>query len=123
MKKLALLIFSLGVLGLMIWYVADLQSNKGKSDTELIEFSIEDTVSVDKIIISDPYGRTIGLVKQKENWTDKDGGCISQQGVGFILEAFKNIEFKGYLPDNSHEQYTKLMSSQHTKVEIFRNGS
>jgi hypothetical protein len=123
MKKLALLIFSIGALSLMTWYIIDLQKNKGKSDTELIEFSIKDTVSVNKIIISDPYGRSIELVKQKEQWTDKDGGCVSQQGVWLILEAFQNIEFKGYLPDSSHKQYTKLMSSQHTKVEIFQNGS
>ncbi len=107
----------------LTWYAFHLSENKGKSDTELIEFAIKDVTTVDKVIISDPFGRTFEVVKGNDGiWTDKDGGCISQESVGFILDAFKNIEFKGYLPDNSLAQYSKLMTTQHTKVEIFEGG-
>jgi cell division protein YceG involved in septum cleavage len=53
MKKLIILIVALGVLGGLGWYTMNLMNNKGKSDTELIEFSIADTASVDKIIITE----------------------------------------------------------------------
>ena len=123
MKKVITLSVAIIVLLFLGYYAFQLAENKGKSDSELIEFAIEDIESVDKVIISDAYGRTFEIQKgDKGIWTDKDGGCITQESVGFILESFKNIEFKGYLPDESHEKYTKLMVTQHTKVEIFQDG-
>lgn len=123
MKKIAILIIALAAIIILGMIAMNLYSNKGKSDTELIEFAVKDVATVDRVIISDPFGRTFELKKDKSNmWTDKDGGCISQESVEFILEAFKNIEFKGYLPEGSYDKYTKLMSTQNTKVEIFANG-
>lgn len=123
MKKTIILIAALGLLIFLGWYAVHLSENKGKSDTELIDFAIKDIESLDKVVISDPYARTFTLLKGKDGvWTDKDGGCITQESVGFILDAIKNIEFKGYIPDDSHAQYNKLMATQHTKVEIFQNG-
>lgn len=123
MKKIIILLVSLLVVAILGWYVNSLMSTQGKSDKELIEFSVEDTSSVDKIIITDPFSNTIEIVRNGKIWTDKEGGCITQENANFILDALKNIEFKGYLSDNSHKQFIKLMSSQHTKVEIFQNGS
>ncbi len=122
MKKLIILFSSLIGLSLLGWYAYHLSVNKGKSSTELISFNIEDTTAVDRIIISDPFGQRFEIVKNDKTWTDKDGGCITQESVHFILDAFKNIEFKGYLPENSRKQQMKLISSQHIKVEIFENG-
>ena len=125
MKKIITLIIALTVIiGLSI-YAYNLTGTAGKSDKELalIEFSVEDIETVDKVIISDPYGRTFEIHKKGEEWTDKDGNCIIQESVKLILDAFKNIEFKGYLPDNSIDKFTKLITTQHTKVEIFQNGS
>ena len=123
MKKIIILIAALGLLIFLGWYAVKLSQNKGKSDTELIDFAIKDINSLDKIIISDPYAKKFTILKGEDGiWTDKDGGCITQESVGFILDAIKNIEFKGYIPDDSHAQYNKLMATQHTKVEIFKNG-
>lgn len=122
MKKIIILIVALGVLAFLGWYTMNLMENKGVSDTELIEFNIKDTSTVDRIIITDPFSNKIELIRDGVLWTDADGGCVTQENVAFILDAFKNIEFKGYLPENSHTQFTKLMSSQHTKVEIYQDG-
>ncbi|MGB0914994.1 MAG: hypothetical protein ACPGVI_02935 [Crocinitomicaceae bacterium] len=122
MKKLITLILAIGLLGGLGYYVVQLNENKGKSDTELIDFAIKDTDNVDKVIINDAFGRTFEIIKGENEWTDKDGGCIQQSSVEFILKAFRNIEFKGYLPESSHEKYNRQMSAQHTKVEIFENG-
>jgi len=109
------------VIGLVV-AVVKLQGKKGQSDSELIEFAIEDITTVDKVIISDAFGRTFEIVKQGDIWTDKEGNCIIQESAEFILEAFKTIEFKGYLPDKSHANFTNLTAAKHTKVEIFQNG-
>ena len=123
MKKIITIVIAIGVLSFLGYYAYQLSSNKGKSDTELIEFKIEEVESVDRVIISDAFGKSFEVIKgDKGIWTDKNGGCIAQEPVGFMLEAIKNIEFKGYLPDNSHAHYEKMMSTQHTKVEIFQNG-
>jgi hypothetical protein len=122
-RKLVVLVLSLLVLSFLGWYAFSLLSNKGKSDTELIEFSVADTASVNRITITDPFSRKIELVRNGKEWSEADGSCVMQQNVNFILEAFNNIEFKGYLPDNSIERFTNLMSSQHTKVEIYQNGT
>lgn len=122
MKKIIILIVSLAILIFLGWYVTNLMKTEGKSDKELIEFNVEDTSAVDKIIVTDAFSNKIEIVREGKVWTDTDGGCITQENANFMLEAFKNIEFKGYLPDNAHEQFTKLMSTQHTKVEIFQNG-
>jgi len=122
MKKLIILIVALGVLGGLGWYTMNLMNNKGKSDTELIEFSIADTASVDKIIITDAFSNKIELKRVGKTWTESTGDCISLPNVNFILETIKNIEFKGYLADNSIEKFNNLMASQNTMVEIFQNG-
>jgi hypothetical protein len=122
-KKLIILLSSVTLIGIMVFVTIRLMKKSGRSITELIEFNIDDTASVDKIIITDPFSQKIELVRKEGRWSDADGGCVTQENVHFILEAFKTIEFKGYLTDNSHNQFIKLMSGQHTKVEIYQNGS
>ena len=122
MKKIITLIVSVAALCVLGWYVMNLIKNKGKSDTELIEFAIEDVESINKVIITEPSGRTFEIVKNDSVWTDKNGGCIQQEGVGFILDAFTKIEFKGYLPEAALKKSKIQIASQHIKVEIFQNG-
>lgn len=122
MKKIIILLVSLVIIGLLGWYASTLMETKGKSDKELIEFNIDDTNSIDRIIITDPFSLSIDIKRDGKVWTDAEGGCIAQANVHFILDAIKNIEFKGYLPDRSQKQFIKLMSTQHTKVEIYQNG-
>ncbi len=122
-KKLIILSGSILLIAVLSFVTFKLMKKSGRSITELIEFNIEDTSTVDKIIITDPFSNKIELVRNQNKWTDSDGSCVTQENVHFILEAFRTIEFKGYLTDNSHQQFIKLMSGQHTKVEIFQNGS
>ncbi len=124
MKKTVGLIIMLAAIVVLGWYAINLISNSGQSDpkSELFDFAIPDIETIDKVIITDGFNRVFEIHKQEDKWTDKDGNCIVQESVEFILEAFKNIEFKGYLPDNAHERFTNMMSVSHTKVEIFQNG-
>lgn len=122
MKRIILLLISLTLVSGLGYYAYQLTQNKGKSDSELIDFAVEDITTVDKVIITDMYGRVFELKKQNDTWTDADGGCVVKESVEFVLDAIKKIEFKGYLPDNSHERFKSLMTASHTKVEIFQNG-
>lgn len=121
-KKIIILVISVLVIAGLTYFALNLKKESGNSISELIEFNVEDTSTVDKIIITDAFGQKMEVVRVGQTWTDEKGGCITQTNVHFILEALKNIEFKGYLPDNSHKQFIKLMSAQSTKVEIFQEG-
>lgn len=124
MKKIIVLVAALAVIIVLSIYAFKLINNKGRSDgdLQLIEFAVDDITTVDAIKISDAFGRTFEVVKKGNEWTDKDGNCVIQESVEFMLEAFKNIEFKGYLSDSSLTKYNKLISVQHTRVDIHQDG-
>ena len=124
MKKTIILIFSvLLVLGLGYW-AYNLIQNKGTSvATGLFDFAIADTASVDRIIITDLNSNTFEIKRNEGIWTAKDGQCIIQENVQNILYVIKNIEFKGYLPENAINQTVNRMSAMAMKVEIFQKGS
>lgn len=123
MKKPIILILSLIIVVAGGWFAVKLISGKGNSgETQLIEFAVKDVESVDRVVITDPFGQVFEIRKNGEEWTDKDGGCIQQENARFIIDALKNIELKGYLPDNSNQRFINVMSARHIKVEIFQNG-
>ncbi len=122
MKKIITLIVAVGAIAFLGWYVLRLNKNKGQSDTELIEFAIEDVSTIDKIVITDTEDYHFEIIKKEGVWVDKDGDCIMQENALFVIDALKNIEFKGYLPDNALESTKLKIASQNTKVEIFQNG-
>lgn len=119
-KLLKLVIGLICVFGLG-YYTFKMLKKDTKSSTELISFAIEDTSAVTKIIITDPFQKSFQIQKEGGVWRDKNGDCITQAYVHNILNVAKNIEFKGYLPKNSHENFTIKMSASHTKVEFFSN--
>ena len=122
MKKNIILLLSLILLTSLGWYAYKLMNSSNVSDSELIAFNVEDIESVDKIKIKDIQGFEIELLKKNNQWETTKGSCIQQENIEFILDAIKNIEFKGYLPENSRSTQIKLMSVQHTRVDIYQNG-
>lgn len=109
-------------IGLLAFIALNLLKSRGNSDTEWINFAIEDTTKITKVVIEDTYGQHIELIQESGEWHDEQGGCVSKPNVSFILEAAKLIEFKGYLPEKSKKRFTELMATQHTKVSFFVDG-
>lgn len=121
-KGLLLALFTILIVGLS-WFALNLKDGQGASDPRAFNFKIEDTTTISKIIITDAFGQQFTIVKKDNLWTDRQGGCITQNNVSLILEAFNKIEFKGYLPQKSEKRFTELMASAHIKVEIFQDGA
>ena len=101
MKKISILLSLVAGLVVLGWFAFDLTRKDGASDSEFIEFAVKDTNSVTKIIISDAFSNTFTLVRNGDEWTDKNGGCIMQSSAHYILEALGNISLKGYLSEKS----------------------
>lgn len=119
LKQVFILIFGLLSVGGLAWYTYYIINDDKKPVGELIDFAVKDTSAITKIRITDPYSRTIELIRKNKTWTDGNDGCITQDLVHNILDVATNIEFKGYLPKNSHQTFKDKMSSYHTKVEFF----
>jgi hypothetical protein len=124
MKKIIIIVLGLGVLTGLGFWTKSLIENKGKSvETSLFNFAIEDTASVDRIVMTDLNSNSYEIIRDGKVWTNKDGDCILQENVQNILHAIKNIEFKGYLPENSIKKTINQMSAIALKVEIYQKGS
>jgi hypothetical protein len=121
-KKTTSLVIVIVIVGLLGFFATNLVRVRGKSDTELLDFEVKDTTSVDKIIISDSYKNKIELIKNNDHWCKSNGECVTQAPVHTILETFKNIQFKGYVPENARKNIIGKMMGNHTKVEIYQNG-
>ncbi len=123
MKKNIILVIAIAVVGFLAFFATNLVRNSDKSDTELLEFSVDDTLSIDRVILTDAHSNKFELIRGTDGvWTDSKGNCIIQQPVATMLETFKNIEFKGYVPENSRAGITNRMAATSTKVEIFQKG-
>src|SRR5690606_38330585 len=124
-KKVIILLLALAATVALIFVSLKIVRNSGSSvESELIEFAIVDADKINRIVITDNFGRVMDLNynKKLKEWTDKDGNCVAQEGVHYIIDACKKIEFKGDLNDNDVETNIKLMRSQHIKVEYFIDG-
>jgi hypothetical protein len=121
-KNSIVLIVGIIVLIALGWFTNKLIQGDSSSDSQFIDFAIQDTNKVDKIIITDAFSNKMELLRTGKEWTDGMGGCVTQANVHFILEAFSKITFKGYLPEKAQKKFTELMATSHTKVEIFEGG-
>lgn len=124
MKKLIILVLGIGLLSFLGYYTYTLLSKKGKSDGTLaaFNFEIKDTASIDKIIITEPTGMEMTLVRNGKSWTDEKGKCVQPQQVGNILDAAYNIRFKGYVPENALKNVINRITTVGIKVQYYQNG-
>lgn len=123
MKRIIIIILGVALLVGLGIFTSRLISNKGKSDGQLaaFNFEIQDTASVNKIIITEPNGMEMTLVRNGNSWTDDKGECVQPVQVFNILEALYNVRFKGYVPENSVKTVINRITTLGIKVQYFQN--
>jgi len=119
-----LLLSSLIVVGLIFYGIRVVRASGSSVETELIDFAITETQSINRIVITDNYGRVMDLrlPKGSSQWVDAQGECVAQANVASILDACSKIEFKGYLTDNSVNTHYNIMVSKHIQVDYYTHG-
>lgn len=124
MKRKIVLLVGVLVLIALGWYSVKLIKNRGRSDENFVDFSFEikDTARIDKIIITEPNGMEMELIRNGKTWADKDGNCVQQMQVGSMLDAAFNVHFKGYIPKNAIKSVVSRMATQGIKVQFFTDG-
>jgi hypothetical protein len=123
MKRIIIIILGISLLVTLGIFTSRLISKKGKSDEQLaaFNFEIKDTASVNKIIITEPNGMEMTLIRSGNQWTDDKGECVQPVQVFNILEAAYNVRFKGYVPENSVKTVINRISTIGIKVQYFQN--
>lgn len=121
-KRILGLVILLVSVALLAWLAGNLIRKRGKSDAGSFDFAIQDTTAISAIEIQDAFGKKITLNKSDGTWKDEKGKCVAAPNISLILDAAKNIEFKGYLGDHSKNKLVNLMSTQHVRVRFFIDG-
>ena len=121
-KRIWLGLLFLATLFALGYFAFKLSRASGSSDNALLEFNIKDTSKIDKITIKDKLSNAITLRKVNGQWKDESGACVRRENINFILDAAKNIEFKGYLSEKAKKTFTNQLKAQHIRVEYFVDG-
>lgn len=99
------------------------QEKSSLSNNALSNFAIDDTASINKIILTDTYGGDgITLIRQEGGWGTENSACIQEHLVQTILKTIKRIQVKGPVPKNTIETINKNLAAHNKKVEIYQNG-
>ncbi|MEX1002914.1 MAG: hypothetical protein WDZ35_12425 [Crocinitomicaceae bacterium] len=126
MKKFRLAFIIALLIALVVWaiYLAKQDDGTSKlSDEALSDFAIEDTASIDQIILSDTEGNEgVNLIRKDGQWRMESGDCVQQHLVHTMLKTIKLVQVKSPVPKNSLETINKNLTTHHRKVEIYQNG-
>ena len=113
-------IFFLSIIILLLCSLFFIRENKISSfNTEL--FSVTDTLSIDKIIISDRYGNEIELRRNNNQWILNDSYLVRNDAIKTLLSTLKNIRIKNLLSDEIEKNIEKQISSLGVGVIIYNN--
>ena len=97
-----------------------IRENKTSSfNTEL--FSVTDTLSINKIIISDRYDNEIVLRRNNNEWIVNDSYLVRNDAIKTLLSTLKNIRIKNFLTDEIEKNIEKQVSTLGVGVIIYNN--
>lgn len=83
------------------------------------EFSISDTESITKIIMSDKAANVITLKKEKENWIINNKYKVWQRQIDYTLGVMKDIRIKSSVSEQKMNFVIQNIATTGVKVEIF----
>lgn len=126
MRRVRLVVIFLAIVLLAFWAYklsSEGDTNSKMSDEALSDFAIEDTASIDKLILTDTEGNAgVTLIRNGGTWTQESGECVQQHLVHTMLGTIKYIKVKSPVPKSSLETINKNLTTHHRKVEIYTNG-
>lgn len=97
-----------------------IKENKTSSfNSEL--FSVTDTLSIDKIIISDRYNNEIELRRNNNQWIVNDSYSVRNDAIKTLLSTLKNIRIKNLLSNEIEKNIEKQISTLGVGVIIYNN--
>jgi hypothetical protein len=123
-KNWFLFIIFIAVVGAAVW-VYRKNTKSTISSQPLTQFAIEDTASVNKIIITDLQGQHAILERQsgKGLWQLNKKYLARKDAVDLILMTINRIRVRGNVSEKGRDNVMKLLVTSGKKVEIYTGGS
>lgn len=124
MKKNVILLIVVLILGAGAWYVYKHSSQSTLSEKPLSDFTIEDTAAVNKIVITDHFGRVAKVERTSGTrlWKLNDKYFAREDAVETLLKTFKRIRVRGNVSDGARDNMMKLLATSGKRAEIFMGG-
>ena len=113
-------IFFISTIILLLCSLFFIKENKTSSfNTEL--FSVTDTLSINRIIISDRYDNEIELRRNNNRWIVNDSYLVRNDAIKTLLITLKNIRIKNLLSNEIEKNIEKQISTLGVGVSIYNN--
>ena len=113
-------IFFISIVIILLFGLFFIEENKTSSfDTEL--FSVTDTLSINKIIISDRYDNEVELRRNNNQWIVNDSYLVRNDAIKTLLTTLKNIRIKNLLSNEIEKNIEKQISTLGVGVIIYNN--
>lgn len=123
MKKNRLYIVILLVLVVIAGYLYYKKGGNGSINSNKMAFAVEDTASIDKIVLSDKTGKVLQLTKRNKLWYVGDSIRVRRDVIGVLLETIKRIEVKSPVNKPMRSNVLKQLATGAVQVEIYTDGS
>ena len=114
-----LVIAILIVLSLIALYVKNKKGRTSTLDEEAKNFKVEDTASINKIILSDKKGNTITLERTKEGWTVNKIYKARPDAIQTLLYTIRMVDVKYPVPKSMKAGVLRTMAGFATQVKIY----
>lgn len=123
-KSLFIIIGILIVIALVYLAIDINKKSKVTPQTSLIDFSIDDTAAVTKIVVYNSFTNLSYTVtrEKEEKWYGPENACVQQSIPKMMLTTFKDVTLKGYVPKSAMENMKRILMSQYKKVSIYKDG-
>jgi len=125
-KQYIYLILLGGILTALIYLLMKAKEDDKNTthDKKYSDFAIEDTSSIDKIIITEANGETATITRvSKDEWKLNGKYKARIDAVHVIFKTAKLVSVKSEVPKAAEKNVLKTMAVTFKKVEYFSNGS
>ena len=123
MKKTHFYLVSIILLILLIFIVINKNQSQSSLRFDKRNFAIEDTVSINHIILQNRNLEKITLTRdpQHNQWLLNDSIQANRYLINLLLKTIKEMRVKQPIARAALPNIIKRMAIQHTKVEVFQN--
>lgn len=112
-----------GVVVLMAIAVYVYFQDQKVSSLPLNDFAIEDTASVDRVLIQTFVGNNIDLKRKADHWTLNDSLIAKEYAVNRVLQVFHDAKVRNEVSDSLNKTLMGLLNSNYRKVSVYQNGT
>lgn len=123
MKKNRIYVFVLLILAGLAVLLYYQRGGSSSIKSKLKAFSVEDTASIDKIVLSDKTGKILTLTKKNKIWYGADSIKVRRDMMNVLLETIKRVEIKSPVNKPMRQKVMKDISTSSIQVEIYSDGS